>query len=319
MSQSLSVKDAKAALGAPAPTWALMGTTLHDSMAFADVLCKSGMLPRGLDTAAKVLVVLLKGRELGLPPLVATSQIAVIQGKPTAQSELLLALMLRAGIKHAWRTPEGNESQEAVLWLQRPDGTEHVERFTMDEAKVAGLLGKDAWRTYPTAMLRARCVSKAARAFCPDATMGISYTPEELGAEVTEDGEVVMLPFSPPPPKEPKPRQSRAVVVEAEVVEDEHGPIDDFLDAPPADKDDPLRAATSAELKALATAAEKVGALVPDRNDGRKKAVAVSDAASAECGLAAGVYKPSGMTVNQILKLTGHYRQLSLEAGGLGL
>jgi hypothetical protein len=95
------------------------------------------------------------------------------------------------------------------------------------------------------------------------------------------------------------------------VVETEEEPEDD--------KDDPLRSATSAELKALADAAKAVDALVPDQHDPNKKAVLVSKEAGKLVRLEAGAYKPAGMTVNQIVALTGHYRQLKLGAADLGL
>ena len=63
--------------------------------------------------------------------------------------------------------------------------------YTIEEAKQAGLLGKDSWKNYPAAMLRARAVSIVARAVFPDSIMGCSYIHEELGAEVNEEGEII--------------------------------------------------------------------------------------------------------------------------------
>lgn len=43
-------------------------------------------------------------------------------------------------------------------------------------------------------MLWARCITIIGRTVFPDCLSGISYTPEELGAEVNEDGEIISIP-----------------------------------------------------------------------------------------------------------------------------
>jgi hypothetical protein len=62
--------------------------------------------------------------------------------------------------------------------------------FAIEEAKQAGLIKPGPWTQYPAAMLRARCISAVARMAFPDSIGGM-YTPEELGAEVDQDGSVV--------------------------------------------------------------------------------------------------------------------------------
>jgi hypothetical protein len=52
--------------------------------------------------------------------------------------------------------------------------------FSWEDAQRAGVTGKDNWRKYPAAMLRARCITALARAVYPDLAMGI-YDPDELG------------------------------------------------------------------------------------------------------------------------------------------
>jgi hypothetical protein len=58
-----------------------------------------------------------------------------------------------------------------------------VSPFTIEEAQAAGLAGKDNWKKYPAAMLRARCVSALSRAVYPEAVLGIyESTSEEIEA-----------------------------------------------------------------------------------------------------------------------------------------
>jgi len=156
----------------------------------AEVLVPSGMLPAHIKTPAAAAAIILKGRELGIPPMQALSGIAVIQGKPVAGSELMLAILYRDhGDGCLWFT-ETTETACRVSYARRgwPERKEYA--FTIEDAKRAGLLTNATWTKYPAAMLRARAISAVARMAFPDSIGGM-YTPEELGAMVTitADGE----------------------------------------------------------------------------------------------------------------------------------
>ena len=162
-----------------------------ERMKFAEMLVTTGFLPNSVKTPAQALAIIQTGLELGIPAMQALRQVHVIQGKPSCSAELQLALFLRAGGKHKWLHSDG---QKATLWLKHPNGTEHTQPFTIEEARRANLLNKDGWKMYPDAMLRARAISAGLRAAAPDIIAGMSYTPEELGADVTADGEIVVMP-----------------------------------------------------------------------------------------------------------------------------
>ena len=80
-------------------------------------------------------------------------------------------------------------------------GWEDLGEFTygIEDAKRAGLLDKknkdgspNNWTKYPQNMLFARAISSGTRLYCPDVFNGnLVYVPEELGAQVDEDGEPV--------------------------------------------------------------------------------------------------------------------------------
>ena len=156
----------------------------------ASELIRSNFLPAGIKTPEQAVAIILKGRELGIPPMQALSHIHVINGKPTMSAELMLAQIMRLHPKTKISYPK-RTSEMCEVKVQRDGSDASVFSFSMADAQAAGLLNNPTWKKYPRAMLHARCVSEMARSLFPDAISGVSYTPEEMGANVSEDGEVI--------------------------------------------------------------------------------------------------------------------------------
>jgi hypothetical protein len=159
----------------------------------ASVAFNSKLLPTSITTKEAALIIVMKGRELGIPPMNAFSSIAVVNGKPTMSAELMLALIYKnvaGSVVDFIKTT----NDECVIEAKRPNGKRTTFSFTMKDAQLAGLNTKTVWKQYPQAMLRARCVSAMARAMFPDALSGVVYTPEELGAVVDDEGQVESIP-----------------------------------------------------------------------------------------------------------------------------
>lgn len=173
---------------------------------------KSGFLPTSIKTPEQAVIIMLKGRELGIPPMQAFSSIAVVNGKPTMSAELMLSKIFQA-IPGAVVNYTRNDNVECVISAKRPGGKFTTFSFSMEDAKRANLAGKGPWVTYPAAMLRARAISAMARALFPDALSGVVYTPEEMGAIVNDDGEVVEVPQG--EPKDVTPQSGSAELPES--------------------------------------------------------------------------------------------------------
>lgn len=135
-----------------------------------------GFLPPHLKNEGEIVAVVLAGRELGLPPMASIRGIKLVKGNVTLDASLQLALMVRAGCKVKW-LKDGSDG-EAVLRLERPGQEPHESKFTLADARKAGLSG-DNWSKYPAAMLRARAVTTAGKAYVPDVLSGV-YLPDEL-------------------------------------------------------------------------------------------------------------------------------------------
>lgn len=158
----------------------------------AAMLLETGFLPEAIKTPQQAVAIMLKGRELGIPPMYALSNIAVIKGKPTANAELMLALIYRDHGDDAVVPvqAESGDTQATFLYKRRSWGNHLKFSFTIETARKAGITSNPTWGKYPAAMLRARCISAIARFAFPDSIGGM-YTPEEMGAEetFTEDGD----------------------------------------------------------------------------------------------------------------------------------
>ena len=162
----------------------------------SEVLVKSGMLPAHIKTPQAAVAIIQKGRELGIQPMYALSNIVSIQGKPTANAELMLALIYRDHGDNAITFTHSDNTACAIAYARRSWKQPQTYTFTIEDAKAAGLLSNQTWQKYPAAMLRARCISAVARMAFPDSIGGM-YTPEELGAEVDEDGTPIQATITP--------------------------------------------------------------------------------------------------------------------------
>lgn len=150
----------------------------------AEILVKSGMLPKELNTSAKVFMIMQQGKELGLEPMQSINNIYIVNGRTGITSNLMVALIERSGgsinIKD-WT------KEKCVIEFMRDEKVLGVSEYTMDEAKEAGLLmtasGKipTNWKKYPKEMLKARAVARGSRIYFASAIQGM-YAVEELEA-----------------------------------------------------------------------------------------------------------------------------------------
>lgn len=185
--------------GAGAPL-AVSGSVRLDGM--ADVLRLSEMLARAqgfvprafLGQPAAISAAILTGLEMGMGPMESLRSIHMVEGKPTLSADLMLARAIRAGVLIEWAR---SDNEAATIVLER-GGKRHTQTFTMDDARTAELAGKGNWKKYPAAMLRARAISAAMRAFCPDVLGSGVCTPEEL-EDVPREPAPIRVESSPAP------------------------------------------------------------------------------------------------------------------------
>lgn len=141
----------------------------------AVAIAKSGLF--GMKSPDQAMALMLVAQAEGMHPAIAARDFHVIQGRPALKADAMLARFQAAGGKVRW-TSYTNERVAAVFSHQA--GGEVEVDWTIAQAKAAGLTGKDVWRQYPRAMLRARVISEGIRTVFPGVAVGV-YTPEEIG------------------------------------------------------------------------------------------------------------------------------------------
>jgi hypothetical protein len=172
------------------PTHAAVAKTVPEPIADwqlmhaqAQTLVKSGFLPDHVNTPEKALAIMQRGRELGIPPMLALGSISIIKGKPVLSADLMAGLVYRAidqrgdGLLRITVSTPG----ECVIRYRRWGWREaHDYVYTWDDAVRAGANKiNPTYNTHPAAMLRARAISAVCRMAFADVVGGI-YTPEEL-------------------------------------------------------------------------------------------------------------------------------------------
>lgn len=157
---------------------AIVRSELGALVKVADALGDAGpMLPKHITTKGAALAVIMAGDELGIPPMAALRGLFLVNGKVGMDYSLMVGLLRRAGYRVVWKDKSDTRCE---LLLTHPDGTTHTEVWDVDRAKKAKLWGGSGpWSTYPEAMLTARCVSSAARAFAGDVLAGC-YSMDEV-------------------------------------------------------------------------------------------------------------------------------------------
>ena len=154
-----------------------------------DMLARSGYFTDARD-AAQCVVRVLAGRELGFGPVASMTGVYIVKGRVSLSANLMAAAVRRSGrytFKVNILTPENCEIEffEIIAGKRESLG---VSAFSLKDAQKAGTQNLDK---FPRNMLYARAMSNGVKWFCPDVTGGPVYTPEELGENVNEDGEIV--------------------------------------------------------------------------------------------------------------------------------
>lgn len=161
--------------------------TWKEAFEMAQALCKGRLLPEALQTPEAAVTVLVLGRELGLTAMQSIRGIHVVKGKPCLSAQLMVALVRQSGLAETFDLVETTAERAAYVTRRRGSPRDIEIAWTIEQARVASLLGNNTWKSYPAAMLRARASAELCRAVYPDVVAGL-YDPDEVASiEVREE------------------------------------------------------------------------------------------------------------------------------------
>ena len=146
-----------------------------DMERMATVIAQSGLF--GIKTPTQALALMLIAQAEGLHPATAARDYHVISGRPALKADAMLSKFQAAGGKVQWH--EYTDVSVSATFSHPQGGAVKI-GWTIDQASRAGLTGRDVWKQYPRAMLRARVISEGIRTVYPGVLAGM-YTPEEVG------------------------------------------------------------------------------------------------------------------------------------------
>ena len=178
----------------------------------ACMMAKSGMMPKGIQTPEAVAVAVQMGLEVGLSPMSAVQNIAVINGRPSIWGDSVLGLVRASGLLEDFdeyfeidgkRLEPGEVDQyltsdklTAICVAKRKDQEQLIMRgFSIADAKTANLWEKKSkdgypstWMLYPKRMLQMRPRSWTLRDGFGDVIKGLKVA-EEVIDMVTTNGQ----------------------------------------------------------------------------------------------------------------------------------
>lgn len=195
----------------PTPGFSYITANLQERAAYIARIAPSTIIPTAYrGNPANAFVAAETGAALGLEPLQALASIAVINGRATLSSDLMAAVIRRAG--HTLRIVE-NSPESVTATLIRSDDKTFKFEVTWDKNKAmkAGLWGqRGPWSQYPAQMLRARAITEVARQGASEVLMGMIYSPEDFNATITDTGEVIESQIANNTPTKPAPAPNPA-------------------------------------------------------------------------------------------------------------
>lgn len=172
-------------------------TTMGEAVQFSEMLASSSMIPKQYQGKPNdVLVCVQWGYEMGLAPMQALQNIAVINGKPSVYGDAALALVQNSPVCEDIEESiedEGTPNPVAVCVAKRKNRKPVTARFSVEDAKRANLWGKQGpWTQYPKRMLQMRARGFALRDAFPDVLKGLITIEEAQDyPEVAQPLEVV--------------------------------------------------------------------------------------------------------------------------------
>lgn len=195
----------------------------NEAMQFAEMLAKSTIVPKDYQgNPGNILVAVQWGAEIGLQPLQAMQNIAVINGRPAIWGDAMLALVRGSGKLES--IDEQITDSAATCTITRKGEAPLSRTFSLEDAKRAGLTGKAGpWTQYPKRMMQMRARSWAMRDAFADVLRGM------ITGEEAEDMPAERSVNDAPAPAAETKKASRAEQARAKLAQKAADPISEQI------------------------------------------------------------------------------------------
>ena len=180
--------------------FAIQPQNMQEAMQFATMMAGSNLAPKGYkNNPEDTLVAMMMGAEVGLNPMQALQNIAVINGRPSIWGDAMLALVQNHPRFSSISETFDESAMTATCTVQRKGGDKHTVTFSQQDAQAAGLWGKPGpWQQYPKRMIKLRARGFALRDQFADALLGLISAEEAQdmpdGVELVSQKEEVSAP-----------------------------------------------------------------------------------------------------------------------------
>lgn len=158
--------------------FSLTPKSLDEAMRFAEILSESTIVPKDFArNPGNILVAIQWGLELGLQPMQAMQNIAVINGRPSLWGDAVIGIVRSSPVcEYIYESDDGDT---ATCRVKRRGEDEQIRTFSMEDAQKAGLQGKQGpWTQYPKRMRQMRARAFALRDVFPDVLRGMPIAEE---------------------------------------------------------------------------------------------------------------------------------------------
>lgn len=194
----------------PGETFSLVPRNLTEAMKYAEIIAASGVCPPAFKgKAGDIVVAIQMGSEVGLKPMQALQNIAVINNKPAVYGDAGLAIVQGSGLVELF----DEDNQTIALKNGRgrcrmkrrgmPGAAEYM--FSMEEADRADLMKNPCWKKNTGDMLVWRARWRCMRALFADVLKGLNSREEVedmVHVTTTSEGVDVLMPRAKSAPAE---------------------------------------------------------------------------------------------------------------------
>lgn len=167
--------------------------TIEHMEALSDRIAKSNMIPKAFQgNPSNCLIAMMMGQEIGISPMQAIQNIAVVNGTPKIWGDMTLAIVMGhpdyKNIKTGW----DEKNLTAYCTIERRGHEPHTVRFSMEDAKRMGLAGKETYKADPVRMCTWRAKQRAISDMFPDSLKGMAVVSADIEPEEILMGAVVL-------------------------------------------------------------------------------------------------------------------------------